>query len=704
MANIRNYDESFRNATRGHNRGGVRLGRYLLSHDHAARYLAGLLAVVLALVTASTGTAEPNTPDRLWKLYPLKVPERQEPSAPPVQQQQQPQPAGVTPSETRSGGDRPDANPSKESRTQLVVTLAGLALLAAGLVLLLVHSVGLPIPRRPTKRHRGAEPPRGVVLAASFNKGTNKQAALQKSTTEPAAKPSGNAQEADGESPAEHQEVNEISALPSPDVHDALAEPGEATLARESEHTPEEVEAEMKREQEDPTQGTSEDPASRIANAEEAACQSIESYARAVTDSTRRGADETFRLLSEYAQEASSALDAEIEKSRVVVDNRCAEAKAAAIEAVEQALAVLEDADRTLAESMSEGTNLGVRSNAARSRSELALLSIDSHAARGRALMGADGQESLVTIRAQASEMRALTDSRLERTAASIEAARERALAAIHADSARALVAARTEGGFSDEGQVKQAESAAPAATSTAEQQIRTHVEDATAIIDAYAEEARSAIGTAAEGARSVIQAETERAYAAIRETAADTAQSVNALVEEIREAVELDTSAVVSELERLRRVERARALMEEEITRTRGVMEKELERTIASIQATVEDRLAVMNTREVSRTDDPSMSRFQYAERPAEGSEAELVDDLTVAAIQEATDATSESFRAEAGRVIEQLMAEITAAPPDGMSEPTDISAAGGRGPSDKEGESSGQSGRKRRKHGRPR
>jgi hypothetical protein len=710
MAHIKKYYDSWRDATQGRGRGDGRHGQYVLSHKHAARYLAGLLVVVFALVTAPTGTAQDNTPDRLWKLYPLKVPDRQEPSAPPAQQQQQP--AGVTPSQTRSGGDRPDTDPSTESRAQFVVTVAGLGLLAVGLVLLLVYSVGLPIPRRPTKRHPGTEPPRGVVLAASFNKGTrstasvsaageNKQGDLQKGATKPAATLSRNAQEADGESLPEHQEENEISTLARPDVQDAVEEPEEATLARESEHVPEEVEAEMNGEQTEPTQGASEDAASRIANAEEGACESIESYAKAVTDSTRRGAGETLRILGEYAQEASSTVEAESEKSYLVLDNRCAEAKAAVIETVEQALAVLEDADRTLAERTSDEMNIAARSNSARSRSEQALLSIDSHAARGRALIGADGQEALVTIRAHASEMHALTDSRLERTAASIEAARERALAAIHADSARALVAARTEGSFPDEDQVAQSESAA---TTSVEQQIRTQVEVATGIIDAYAEEALSAIATAVEGACASIQAETDRAYAAIRGTTEDTAQSVDVLVEEIREAVESDASVVVSQLGRLR-VERARVLMEEEITRTRAVMEDELERTIASIQAMVEERLAAMSTQvaPISLSDDQSVP-FQYGERPVRGSEAELIEDLTVAAIREAADATSESFRAEAGRAIELFTAEIPAGPSDGMSEPTGTSASGGGGPSDKEGGSSGQSGRKRRRHGRPR
>jgi hypothetical protein len=301
--------------------------------------------------------------------------------------------------------------------------------------------------------------------------------------------------------------------------------------------------------------------------------------------------------------------------------------------------------------------------------------------------------------------MRALADSRLERTAASIEAASERARAAIHAETASVLVSARTEGGFSDEDQVAPSEPAGAEVTAL-EGRILTHVEVAKAAMDAHAEEARSATGTAAAGARSSIQAETERACGAIRETVEDTAQTVNALVDEIREAVDADTSAVASELERARRVERARALMEEEITRTRAAMEDELERTIASIEATVEERLAAMSTQEaaISASDDPSEPRFQHGVRPVGGSEADLIEDLTVAAIQEAAAVTTESFRAEAGRAVEVATAEITAGPPDGMSGPTGTPASGGKEASDKEGVSSRNRGRKRRRHGRPR
>jgi hypothetical protein len=100
------------------------------------------------------------------------------------------------------------------------------------------------------------------------------------------------------------------------------------------------------------------------------------------------------------------------------------------------------------------------------------------------------------------------------------------------------------------------------------------------------------------------------------------------------------------------------------------------------------------------SLSDDPSVPRFQHGERPVGGSEAELIEDLTVAAIQEAAEATTESFRTSAGRAVEVVTAEITAGP----SEPAGTSASGGTGASDKEGESSRKSGRKRRRHGRPR
>ena len=712
---MKKYDESWRDAARGHGRRHVRLGRCILSHEHAARYLAGLLVVVFALVSASTGTAQSNTPDRLWKLYPLKVPDRQEPSAPPAQQQQQP--AGVAPSETRSGGDRPDADPSTESRpqlvtaAQLVVTAAGIGLLAVGLLLLLLYSLGLPTPRRPTKRDRSIESPRGVTLAAGTRSMAsesaghgNKEKALQKGTTKAAAKTPGNVQEDDGESPSQHQEENEISNLRAPDLQEAVEEPEALSVERESEHVLEEVQAEMNEQQGEPLQAT-EDAAPRIATMEERACETVESYAKTAKDSARQAADETLKLLGEHAREANSTVEAEIERARLVVENGCEEAKAAVIEMVEQALAVLEDADRTLAYRPSMGPSLATRSNSARSRSERALLSIDSHAVRAQAVMSADGHESIMAIRAQTGEMRALTDSRLERTAASIEAAGERARAAIHAESANALVAARTEGGLSDGDQVAPSESAGPAARTTLERQIRTHIEVATAAIDAHAEEARSTTGAAAAGARSSIQAETERACDAIRETVEGTAQTVHALVDEIREAVDADTSAVASELERLRRVEHARALMEEEITRTRAAMEDELERTIASIEVTVEETLAAMSTQGApSLSDDPSMPPFQHGERPVGGSEAELIEDLTVAAIQEAAEATTESFRTSAGRAVEVVTAEITAGPPDGMSEPAGTSASGGTGASDKEGDSSRRLGRKRRRHGRPR
>jgi hypothetical protein len=712
---MKKYDESWRDAARGHGRRHVRLGRCILSHEHAARYFAGLLVVVFALVSASTGTAQSNTPDRLWKLYPLKVPDRQEPSAPPAEQQQQP--AGVAPSETRSDGDRPDADPSTESRpqlvtaAQLVVTAAGIGLLAVGLLLLLLYSLGLPTPRRPTKRGRSIESPRGVTLAAGTRSMTSESAgrgdkgkALQKGTTEAAAKSPGNAQEDDGENPSQHQEENEISNLRAPDLQEAVEEPEALSVERESEQVLEEVQAEMNEQQGEPLQAT-EDAAPRIATMEERACETVESYAKTAKDSARQAADETLKLLGEHAREANSTVEAEIERARLVVENGCEEAKAAVIEMVEQALAVLEDADRTLAYRPSMGPSLATRSNSARSRSERALLSIDSHAVRAQAVMSADGHESIMAIRAQTGEMRALTDSRLERTAASIEAAGERARAAIHAESANALVAARTEGGLSDGDQVAPSESAGPAEMTTLERQIRTHIEVATAAIDAHAEEARSTTGAAAAGARSAIQAETERAFHAIRETVEGTAQTVHALVDEIREAVDADTSAVASELERLRRVEHARALMEEEILRTRAAMEDELERTIASIEVTVEATLAAMSTQGApSLSDDPSVPRFQHGERPVGGSEAELIEDLTVAAIQEAAEATTESFRARAGRAVEVVTAEITAGPPDEMSEPAGTSASGGTGASDKEGDSSRRLGRKRRRHGRPR
>jgi hypothetical protein len=703
---MKKYDEPWRDAARGHGRGHVRLGRCILSHEHAARYLAGLLVVVFALVSASTGTAQNNTPDRLWKLYPLKVPDRQEPSAPPAEQQQQP--AGVAPNETRSGGDRPDADPSTESRPQLIVTVAGIGLLAVGLLLLLAYSVGLPTPRRPTQRHRSIESPRGVNLAAGTRSMAsesaghgNKQGALQKGTTEAAAKTPGNAQEDDGESPSQHQEENEISNLREPDLQEAVEEPEALSVERESKQVVEEVQAEMNEQQGEPLQATAEDAAPRIATMEERACETVESYAKTAKDSARQATDEALEFLGEHAREANSTVQSEIERARLVVENGCEEAKAAVIEMVEQALAVLQDADRTLAYRPSMGPSLATRSNSARSRSERALLSIDSHAVRAQAVMSADGDESIMAIRAQTGEMHALTDSRLERTAASIEAAGGRARAAIHAESANALVAARTEGGLSDEDQAAPSESAGAAARTTLERQIRTHVEVATAAIDAHAEEARSTAGAAAAGARSSIQAETERACHAIRETAEGTAQTVHALVDEIREAVDADTSAVASELERLRRVEHARALMEEEITRTRAAMEDELERTIASIEVTVEETLAAMSTQGVpSLSDDPSVPRFQHGERPVGGSEAELIEDLTVAAIQEAAEATTESFRTSAGRAVEVVTAEITAGP----SEPAGTSASGGTGASDKEGESSRKSGRKRRRHGRPR
>jgi hypothetical protein len=708
MANMKKHDESWRDAARGHGRGHLRLGPCILSHEHAARYLAGLLVVVFALVSASTGTAQSN-PDRLWKLYPLKVPDRQEPSAPPAEQQQQP--AGVAPSETRSGGDRPDADPSTESRTQLVVTVAGIGLFAVGLLLLIVYSVGLPNPRRPTKRHRSIESPRGVTLAAgtrsiaseSAGHG-NKQGALQKGTTEAAAKTPGNAQEDDGESPSQHQEESD-SNLRAPDLQEAVEEPEALSVERESKHVVEEVQAEMNEQQGEPLQATAEDAAPGIATMEERACEAVESYAKTAKDSARQATDEALKLLGDHAREANSTVEAEIERARLVVENGCEEAKAAVIEMVEQALAVLEDADRTLAYRPSMGPSLATRSNSARSRNERALLSIDSHAVRAQAVMGADGHESIMAIRAQTGEMRALTDSRLERSAASMEAAGERARAAIHAESANALLAARTEGGLSDEDQVAPSESAGAAARTTLERQIRTHVEVATAAIDAHAEEARSTTGAAAAGAQSSIQAETERACHAIRETVEETAQAVHALVDEIREAVDADTSAVASELERLRRVEHARALMEEEITRTRAAMEDELERTIASIEVTVEERLAAMSTQAApSLSDDPSVPHFQDGERPVGGSEAELIEDLTVAAIQEAAEATTESFRARAGTAVEVVTAEITAGASDGVSEPADTSASGGTEASDKEGESSRKSGRKRPRHGRPR
>jgi hypothetical protein len=708
---MKKYDESWRDAARGDGRRYVRPGRCIVSHEHAARYLLGLLVVVVALVGASTGTAANNTPDQLWKLYPLKVPARQEPSAPPTRQQQQP--AGVAPSETGSGGDRPDAAPSRESRTQLVVTVVGIGLFAVGLLLLLVYSVGLPTPRRPSKRHRSVQSPGAVISAAGTSSMASasagdghKQGAIQKSATEGAAKTTGNAQEEEGESPSQHQEENETSNSRPPRLQEAVEEPEALSVERESEHVLEEVQPEMNEQQAEPLQATAEDTAPGIVTMEERACERVKSYAKTAKDSTRQATDEALKLLGEHAREANSIVEAEIEKSRLVVENGCEEAKAAVVEMVEQALAVLEDADRTLADRSAMGTSLATRSSSARSMSERTLLSIDSHAVRARAVMSADGHESVMAIRAQTGEMRALTDSRLERTAASIEAASERARAAIHAESASALVAARTEAGFSDEDQVAPSESVGAAARTTLERQIRTHVEGATAAIDAHAEQARSTTEAAAAGARSSIQAETERACHTIRETVEETVQTVRALVDEIRETVDADTSAVASELELRRRVEHARALMEGEIIRTRAAMEDELERTIASIEVTVEETLAAMSTEGIptSSSGDPSMPRLQKREPPMGSSEAELIEDLTVAAIQEAAEATAESFRTRAGRAVEAVTAEITASPPDAVSGPAGTSVSGGTGAPEEQEGSTRKSGRKRRRHGRPR
>lgn len=706
------YDKPRINAARGQRRGDMRLAGYRVSHKYAVQCLAGLLIMVFALVTASTGTAQTKTPDRLWKLYPVKVPDKQEPSAPPAQKEQRP--AGVAPSET-SGGDRPDTDTSTKSRTQLLVTVAGLGLLALGLLLLLANFVGLPTPRRPGKRNRDIDLPRGVTLPSEFNKGTsslapasadhgNEKRLLQKGTADSSAKTPGNSQAGDGESPPEHQKEIESSNLRPPDLQEAVETEG-ASVARESEQMFEEVPAEMNEEQGDSLQVAAEDAAVRTATVEEHACETVVSYARATKDSTRQATDEMVNLVGEHAQKATSTVEAEIEQSGLVVENGCEEAKAAVIEILEAALAVLDDAARTLADKPSLGTSIENRLNSARSWSERALVSIDSHAARAQALIAADGRESLMAIRVQPGEIRALADSRVARTAAAIEAASERARAAIHAETASGLVAVPTEGGFPNEAQATSLDSARTAEMTTLERQIRTHVEVARAVIDAHAEEGRSAISTTAAGMRSSIQAETERAGGAISKTAEDTAQTVNMLVDEIREAVGADIFAVASELERQRMVERTRALMEEEITRTRAAMEDELERTIASIQATVEKKLAAMRTQDpFSPSDDASVTRLQHGEPLAEGSEAELTEDLTLAAIKEAAEATAQSFRAEAGRAVEVVTAEITAGLPDVISQPTGTSAGATTEALDEEGGSSRKLGRKRRRHGRPR
>lgn len=707
---MKKHDESRIDAARGRRRGHVRFGWSRGSHKHAARSLVGLLLVVFALVTASTGAAQTGTPDRLWKLYPLEVPDKQEPSAPPAQQEQQP--ARVAPSET-SGDDLPDTDTWAKRQSQLLVTVAGLVLLAVGVLLLLAHTVGLPTPRRPAKRNSRADRPGGVTLAAETNKGPRpsastrtgqgtEQGAVQTGTAQPSAKTPANARRADAESPPERQKENETSNLPDP--QEVVEKPEARSGARESEQMLEEVSAQMNEEQGELSKAAAEDAGRQISTMEEDACEAVASFAKATQDSTRQATDQMLDLLGEHAQQASSTVEAEIEQARRAVETGCEEAKAAVIEVFEQTLAVLDDAARTLADHSSIGTGLATRSNSTRSRSERTLISIDNHAARAQAVIGADGHESLSAIRAQAGEIRALADSRVGRAAAAIEAASERARAAIHAETASVLVAASTEAGFPDEAHVTPSEAAPTAPMTILEEQIRTHVDGARAAMEAHAEE-MSAMKTAAAGARSSIQAETERAVRVIRETVEQTAQTVTALVVEMREAVDADTSAVASELEHHRRVERARGLLEGEIKRSRAAMEDELERTIVSIQATVEERLAALRVQEDATPlrDDPSMTRSEHGEASVGVSEADLTEDLALAAIQEAAEATTKSFRAEAARAVEVVTAE-TARASDQMPQPTGTSAPAGTVASEKEGESSPKFRRKRRRHGRPR